>query len=128
MGEVRGLSPPKGICGHDNQTLTACIVHYSSAQLVTYSVSADGVLSPYIAGNILLPAVPWDLLFDWSDRLWVCLHQQPEPVLCYQWKDLRVNILIILYFTLIQFHIIIAGEGSTERECTSPVSLKVEIF
>ena len=61
----------------------------SCSQMECFLLSADGSLCEW--GSIQLPVTPWDLAFDWSDNLWVCLDLQPHPLLCFQQKEGKVT-------------------------------------
>lgn len=61
----------------------------SVPRLVVFSLLSDSSLSLW--GDIQLSTAPWDITFDWSDHLWVCLDSQPEPVVGYCWKENKVR-------------------------------------
>ena len=46
-----------------------------------------------LVSTLPLTAVPWCIEFDWSNRLWVCLHDIDEPLQCYECQSEKVTSL-----------------------------------
>ena len=88
---------------------------YRCPELIVYSLSFEGTVTPHPCGNLKLDKPPWSCSFDWSDRLWVCLPHDVEPLICYKFKDNQVLIFVCVVSVkyLMNHNIIIRTENHT---------------
>ena len=77
------------VCVCDDKSISPHLP-FSSPILLVFTLSSDGKLTQCSEATITLATPPLSLTFDWSDRLWVCLLHQPEPLLCYHYHGNKV--------------------------------------
>ena len=76
-----------------------CVCVSRSSELVVLQLSSEGRFkrSPAV---VSLPASPWCCEFDWSDRLWVCLPHEQDPVQCWLFEEGKVCEFYTKYFVI----------------------------
>ena len=116
----------------------ACLLHPSSTDIHLFSLHSDGKLFEASDAVVSLSNPVRNCTLDDSDRLWVCVRNEQEPLQCFRvgngkvctWTRLVHGFLKILKWCIIELHVQCTwtNNNGTLRFCPANSSKSLHAF